>query len=136
MIKRPNAIMFVKTVQGKEYIFVYVREDGHYLGPFERNFIRTTDPFNLDPFENWLDFIPEKEWVHPVVAERDATGWWFKGFDTYTEVMWEGKSTTLNYLHDTKNLYKFFDFILDTYKNYTEEELIKELNVGKIFGGA
>jgi len=134
MIPRPNAIMFVKPVQGKTYVFIFVRDDGdHYWGPFEQEYVKTTDFTNLDPFENWLDFPPDKEWVHPVLAKKDdKIGWWFKPFDTYHEVRQNNEKTTLNILYDTSQLYPFFSRILDGYKNMTEEELLEELNVGRL----
>ena len=133
MIPRPNAIMFVKPVQGKSYVFVYVRDEGdHYWGPFEQEYVKTTDFTNLDPFVNWFDFPPDCEQVHPVLARRaDDGGWLFKPYDTYNTVFWEGKPTTLNELSDSQKLFSFFGKVLDAY-NITDEELLEELNVGRI----
>ena len=133
MIPRPNAIMLVMPVKDVPYVFVYVRDGvNHYWGPFDQKYFKTTDPCNLDPFVNWLDFPPDHEWVHPVITHRmTGLGWMFKAYDTYHRVFWDDKPTTLKALTDAGNLFLFFDKILDTY-NIPDDELLKELNVGRI----
>lgn len=125
--------MFVKSVQCEPFVFVYVRDEGdHYWGPFEEPYVETKIPGNLDPFENWLNFPPKREWVHPVLARRaDDKSWMFKAYDTYNTVTWDGQPTTLKSLSDDGNLFLFFDKVLDAY-NIPDEELLEELNVGRL----
>ena len=133
ILPRPNGIMFVKAVKGKKHCFVYVRDIAdHYWGPYEQEYVPTTDPTNMDPFVNWTDIIPGREWVYPVIAKQDKTGWMFRAYDTYNEVMWNNKSETLVYLDAAGVIFKFFSSVLDAYKNMNDDQLLEELNVGRI----
>jgi len=134
MIKRPNAILVnIKDNNGKRWNVIYIRgEDGKYTH-VGHEYIKTTDLTNLDPFENWLDYIPDKEWVHPVCARSDGTGgWYLKAFDTFNECRYNNESISLKKLNEMRIIFKCFDKMLDKYKNMTDDELSKELDIGKI----
>ena len=131
---RPNAILVnVKDNDGKRWNVVYVRgEDGKY-SHIGQEYIPTTDIINLDPFVNWLDYVPDKEWVHPVHAISDGNGGYHLcAYDTYHEVRWNEQSITLKKLNELGIIFQCFDKLLDSYKNMTDEQLEKELNIGRI----
>jgi hypothetical protein len=134
MIPRPNAVLVnVKDNTGKRWNVIYIRgEDGKY-SHIGQAYEKTSDLVNLDPFVNWLDMIPGKEWVHPVIAKPDGkNGWYLKAFDTYNEARWNDESVSLSKLNEMGVIFKCFDKLLDEYKNMTEEELLEELNVGRL----
>jgi len=132
MIKRPNGIIVNITINDKRYNVIY-RRVGNVVDAIlqlEYKKIETS----LFPLDNWLDYIPDKEYVHPILIEvSDKGGWGIHPYDTFNEVMWDGKSTTLKDLNDKQLVYPFFDTILDAYAKYTDEELLAELNVGRPF---
>ena len=135
MIIRPNAILVnVKDDDNKRWNVVYIRgEDGKY-SHVGKEYIKTTNPLNLDPFVNWLDGIPDKEWIHPVHAKPDGIGgWYLKAYDTYNEVRWNNKSISFSKLNELGIIFQCFDKLLDRYKNMTDEQLEKELNIGRIY---
>lgn len=131
-MKRPNGIMFLKSIDDIKYICIFIlNDDGTYSWFAKLNYLKKLG--TLNPFENWLDYIPNKEWIHPLIIEKDEkNGWELKPFDTFNEIKWESESTTLENLHEKNVLYKFFDIVLNNYKNMTDEELEKELNIGKL----
>ena len=134
MIKRPNAILTNRTdSNNKRWNVVYIRlEDGSWTHSGQE-YIKTDNPLNLDPFVNWLDWIPDKEWVHPVIAKSDGNGgWYMKGFDTFNEARFNDKSVTLQEIYDKGVLFLFFGKLLDHYKNKTDEEILEILNIGRI----
>ena len=55
MIKRPNAIMFVKSVQNKQYIFVYV------YAPVIPDIIKNMSEEELKKLTKHLKSLTEKE---------------------------------------------------------------------------
>lgn len=132
-IKRPNAVLVnIQNKTGKRWNVVYMRDDkGNYTHSDYIPYIKTDNSLDLDPFVNWLDI--DKEFAHPCHAKSDLKGgWWFQAYDTYHEVMWNGKPIKLSKLNELGLVSKVFDKILDLYKNMTDEELLDELNVGRL----
>jgi len=133
-MRRPNAVLTnVKDNNGKRWNVVYIRlENGTYTHTGSE-YVKSDSPMTLDPFVNWLDYVPDREWVHPVHAITDDNGgWYLVAYDTYHESCWEGKSITLDKLSSLGLLFKCFDKLLDWYKNATDDELLEELNIGRI----
>ena len=131
---RPNAILVnTKDNTGKGWNVIYIRDDKGNYSNTGQEYIKTNDLTNLDPFVNWMDWVPDKEWVHPVHANPDNNGgWYLKPYDTYHEVRWNGESITLKKLNELGIIFKCFDKLLDSYKNMTDDKLLEELNIGRI----
>lgn len=132
MIK-PNAVLVnITDSTGKRWNVVYIRAaDGSYSHAGQE-YVKTTDPLNLDPFVNWLDCIPDKEWVHPVHAKSDGRGGWhLKAYDTYHEARWNDQSVSLQKLNEGGLVFHVFNKLLDSYKDMTNEELLNTLNIGR-----
>jgi hypothetical protein len=130
---RPNAILInVKDVNNKRWNVVYIQEGAEIYSNVGEEYIKTKDPTNLDPFVNWLDYIPNTEWVHPVYAKRDSNGWKLKAFDTFNKCEYYGESISLDKLFERGVLFKTFDKLLNNYKCLNDDELLEVLNSGRI----
>ena len=131
---RPNAILTnVKDTSGKRWNVIYIRNENREYSNVGGEYVKTTDLTNLDPFVNWLDFPPDKEWVHPVIAKpAPQGGWMLKAIDTYHEARWQGQSITLEKLNKAGLVRQCFDKLLDGYQQMTDEEFLAELNLGRI----
>jgi hypothetical protein len=133
MIKRPNGILINKEMDGKRWNIVFIRlDDGSWTNVYEE-YVKTTDPTNLDPFVNWLDYIPDKEWVHPVVAKKsdEKGGWFIRAFDTFQSMRYNDKDATTKEIYDKGLLYIYFDKLLNHYQNMTDEKILEIINEGR-----
>lgn len=131
---RPNAILVnVADSEGKRWSVVYIHlPDGKWTHT-GHPYVETTDLMNGDPFVRWMMPIPGEEWVHPVHAVSDGNnGWYLKAYDTFFESRWEGQSMSLEEMNKRGILFQAFGKLLDSYASMTDEELEKELNVGRI----
>jgi hypothetical protein len=131
---RPNAILVnVKDSDGKRWNVVYIRDENGTYSHTGSEYVPTTDFMNLDPFVNWLEVPVDKEWVHPVIAKKASDGGWLmRAFDTFNEARWNGKSISLEKLNELGVIFQCFDKLLDHYKSMTDDELLEELNIGRI----
>ena len=138
-MKRPNGMLFnVKGKDGKRWNLVYVKkQDGTYESS-ANEYIPTDNPLNLDPFVNWLDYIPNKEWMHPIVVITDENGGWrIKPFDTYNQITFEGKTADdkqsyFEVLFRSGVIEKMIDKTLSKYEQMNDEELLNELNISRM----
>jgi hypothetical protein len=133
MIIRPNAILInAKGSDGKHWNIVYIRlENGKYVSCINE-YTKTTDFANLDPFVNFMDWFPDKVFVHPVYGKSDGkSGWYLRAYDTYQELTKDGHSYTFDDLYKNGLLEKVFDLLLLKYNNYTDDELLEHLNFGR-----
>jgi hypothetical protein len=130
MIKRPNGIIINKTINDRRYNIIYHRVGNIWDSILQLNYNKVE--MSLFPLDNWLDYIPNKEFVHPILIEiSDKGGFNIHPYDTFNEIMWDGKPTTLETLNNDKLVYPFFDRVLDGYSKLTDEELLVELNIGR-----
>ena len=119
-MKIPNAILINKTDSstGKRWNVVYIKTGVETYTHVGSEYVKTDDITNFDPFVNWLDYIPNKEWVHPVVATpSDIGGWYLCAFDRFHNATYNGKDTTLDFLYSNNLLFKMFDKLLKSYEN-------------------
>lgn len=132
MKKRPNGILINKEMDGKRWNVVFIRkEDGSWTNTYQE-YKKTDEPTNLDPFVNWLDWIPDKEWVHPVIAKDDERGGWFlRAFDRFQEMRFNDKSVTIQEVFEKGLLFSYFNKLLDHYQNMTDEQILETLNIGR-----
>jgi hypothetical protein len=119
-MKIPNAILINKTDSstGKRWNVIYIKTGVETYTHVGSEYVKTDDITNFDPFVNWLDYIPDKEWVHPVVATPSNNGGWdVCAFDGFHNVTYNGKDTTLDFLYSNNLLFKMFDKLLKSYEN-------------------
>lgn len=127
-MNKPNGLMVnLEARDNKRYNVFYLRnEDGSYE-EVAQEYKQTTDVANLDPIVNWLTWIPNKEWIHPVSGVFANGGLIVKAIGEYHESEWKGKSMPVDDMYLGGVLFKKFDEILDSYTKENSETQIDNL---------
>ena len=118
--KKPNGILAVEHLEGKPRKVVFLRDENRVWKEIvlpEDYLKEEMSEMNLDPFVNFLTYIPDTQCIHLIRWDLASDGGYnWAAVDTYRVVMDEGKKSYLSELHKKGILYKYFDEELDTFE--------------------
>ena len=113
---KPNAIIFRES---PDLLGCVVRlEDCKWKeGYLPIAYKKTTDPLNLDPIVNWMEFPSDREYVHPANITNDDNKARVVAIDTYHIITVDGIPVKLTELASSGNVWNFFNKVLDSYNS-------------------
>lgn len=118
--KKPNGILAVEHLDGKPRKVVFLRDENRMWKEIvlpEDYLKEERYEMNMDPFVNFLTYIPDTQCFHFIRWDLASDGGYnWAAVDTYRVVMDEGKKCYLSDLHKKDKLYDYFNGELDTFE--------------------